>query len=264
MKNYYPTLLGMLATTMLNAQFSIEFTPGEGYADGKLGLNSDWQVWDGTGKDPNTFTVNAESGYLLIDPTESGFQVAAYAGAGSQLTSNTYYVVAGFRLVYPEGSSPTIGEQPAVLPVFEIQNTTDNKESAGFGLRQVKASGASQFNIFTVNKFNGSPDPAFSNLFNGESLGLAVDSSGKWTDGTSDVLALLYSIILKDEKNWVEKILLVNIETSKEIATFSRTVKDADNSFAENAGRFRIYPLFMDSIEGAVRLESITLNVAKE
>lgn len=267
MKNSYLSVLGLFSFTMLFAEFSVEFTAEESYLDGSLAQSPKWQVFDASGKDAACFTVDAEEpGTLLIDPTESGFQVAAYTGEGGNLTSNTYYIVSTFRLIYPEGNSSLVKEQPVVLPVYEIQNTKLTAESVSFGLRQVSttASKANLFNVFTLNKFEGSNDASFSTLIKGEDIGLAVDDSGNWTDGNSDMLAFLYSIIYKGENVWVEKVLLFNAERSAQVVTFSRTIKDSDNSFAENAGRFRIYGLFMDTIEVAVALDSITLKDRKD
>lgn len=257
----------LLPGSIATAQFSVEFSSGEGYQDGKLRLNPDWQIFDGSGADPDTFTTKTEgSGSLVIDPTEEGFQVAAYAGSGSDLTSNTYYIVSAFQLVYPEGSSSVIRQQPVVLPVYELQNMGLQSESISFGLRQVKGGGnsGSQFNIFTLSKLNGSNDANFSNIFKGDAMGLSSNSSGKWTDGTSDVLALLYSIEYQGDNKWVEKILLTNVETSTRIVTLKRTVSDADDSFADNPGRLRMYGLFMNTIDVAVKVDSISVITSKE
>lgn len=267
MKQLKLALICLLPYSMITAQFSVEFSSGEGYQDGELRQHQDWQVFDASGNDPETFTTNTtDSGSLVINPKKPGFQVATYTGKGSQLTSNTYYFVSVFQLAYPVGSSSIIGGEPAVLPVYELQNTTLTTESVSFGLRQVSTNrtSANQFNIFTLNKLNGSNNANFSSLFSGEAMGLAIDKSGNWTDGVSDVLALLYSLEYEDNNVWIERILFVNIETSARITIFERKISDADNSFAESASRFRMFGLYMDTVEVAVILNEISMKVAKE
>lgn len=267
MKQLKLALICLLPYSMITAQFSVEFSSGEGYQDGELRQHQDWQVFDASGTDPDTFTTNTtDSGRLLIDPTKPGFQVATYTGKGSQLSSSTYYVVSVFQLVYRVGSSSIIRQEPAVLPVYELQNTSLTTESVSFGLRQVSDTGntGNQFNILTVNKLNGSNNANFSNLFSGEAMGLAIDNSGNWTDGVSDVLALLYSLEYQDNKKWIEKILFFNVETSTRITTFRREILDSDNSFLESVSRFRMFGLHMETVDVAVNLNSISVKVAKE
>lgn len=257
----------MLPCSFIQAQFAVDFTTAEGYADGALGSNAGWNVYDSSGSDSNTFKViGSDSGTMVIDPTSNGFQAAMYSGKGGTLKTNTYYAECSLKLDFKNGTTSIIADGAVVLPVFEIQNAGQPSESASFGLRQVSANGkdGNRFNIFSLNKFNGSNSGEFSNMFSGKELGLSIDRSGNWTDGQSDTLTLTFSLVHKGDNKWTETVTLANADTSKVIATASRTVSDNDGSFASNDNRLRIYPLNMATVEVAVALDKLSLAVDPE
>ena len=255
-KKYVAALFGLLPC-LLSAQFVVDFTSAQGYSNGALGSNTDWNVFDGSTNDPNTFTVDTSgTGSLIVNPTQSGFQTARYVGSGT-LPSNAYRGEVTFRLNFTNGTSsnPTTGGA-ATLPNYQFHTTATN-EFVQFALRATNNN--NQFNVFSLNNFNGSGQGNFSPGFSGTTLGLAADADGDWTDGQSDDLRLSFSAVLGAGNQWTETVTLTNVSSSTEVSTQSRVFTDTDGSFAAEVHALRVTPNNLHNISASVVIDRITI-----
>ena len=255
------SILGCLAPLFAVAQFTADFTSGEGYVNGPLVYGYNWEVYDATGGDTNTFIVNVEgSGKLEVKPSKDGFQVAAFKGVGSHLSDNNYAGEMVFTLDYTKGTSATAEELIPILPQIQYASTEDNAEGIYFGLRQVK--GLNQFNIFVVDTFNGTNQAAFSDEFHGFAIGLDYDSSDNWSDGQSDVLVLTFEATYLGDNQWEQTSVLTNRTQSTIIASASQTTTDKDGSFESVGHKFRILPNNMARYDVTAKVDKVGVTVS--
>lgn len=253
-------LLTFALSQHARAQFSIEFSSDQGYADGALGQNPDWVVFDSSKDDPDTFTVDtSDAGALVIDPSKAGFQSANYKGEGAELAEKGCRGEIKFTINYKEGSSSIISHAAPVSSYIQLQNKVDPKEAISFGLRQVVGKEGNRFNISSTSDLNGDQNGNFSQVFSGDELGLEADDEGNWVDGESDPLLLTFSAVSEEENEWTETLSLTNLETNKEIYSITRKVADKDGSFADDPRVLRIVTGKMDMVDVVARVSSITI-----
>lgn len=252
-----------------SAQFIVDFTAAEGYSSGPLGSNADWTVFDGSGSDPNTFTVDASgSGTLTIDPSQPQFQSASYVGSGSTFTGNNYFGQSALSLDYANGTT-SILSGAMQIPTFTFNNASTPSENMSFILRQIAPSGGdpnngNRFNLAVGSNISGSNVTDFSSTFSGTDIGLAIDGSGNWTDGQSDSLRIDFEAEYLGSDQWEQTITLFNIDTAMEVETISHIVTDNDGSFETNDHIFRVFPLNMDDLQAAVNIDNIGVAVVPE
>lgn len=223
-------LIGFACCSFLPAQFTTDFSSAEGYVAGDLTSNASWNG------PPGAFTVDASgSGTVAFDPTDL-WQAAAYVGPGGVMSTNNYTASSVFTLDFSTGQSSSI-VGALVLGLYEFRNASRFSEYSGFGLRQTE--GAGTFNMFVINTLNGSNATAFSGAIAAEDLGLSVDGSGNWMDGTSDELALSYSLQF-DGTSWNQALTLTNLTLNLEVISVSLSSTDDDASFRDADQTFRI------------------------
>jgi len=248
-----------LTSLSISADFSVDFTKAQDYEEGVLSQHEDWTSFDSSRSDPDTFTVEpAGSGVLRIDPSSSGFQVADYAGKGSELSKNSYTGKMSLLLKYTPGTTATVSYGVPVLPQIQFGNMESGREGLSFGIRQVM--GTNTFNIIVASTLNGDVEAAFGKGFKGEKIGLSVNTKEKWTDGESDVLSLTFALKNEGEHQWVVSSTLTNITTSEVITQVEKTFTDSDGSFEDENQRVRIIPANMNTLDVAVVLDNIEVS----
>lgn len=227
---------------VLNGQITTDFSASEGYVDGALHgqVSSSWTTWNSNAIGDSTWTVDSSgAGALIINPSQDNWQDATYVGPGSSLNSNTYYGEVRFTVDFANGTE-AIASGATALPNYTIRGSDNDGEQFFFALRHAPWSAdlRNKFNVFSGNTINGGWDSSFSAGFDGSDIGLALDGSHLWTDGQSDELLLSFSAVHLGGNNWEESVSLTNVTTTTVIVSETRTIVDANGSFASQSGHF--------------------------
>ena len=264
-----PGILLISSLGTLNAQITTDFSAPEGYVDGALHgqSGSSWTTWNSNTIGDSTWTVNSSgTGTLVINPSIDNWQDATYVGPGGTLTSNTYNGEVRFTVDFTNGTE-ALASGATALPNFTIRGVDNNAEQFSFALRHAPwtVDLRNKFNIFSGNTENGGSNNPFSPGFDGAAIGLALDESNLWTDGQSDELLLSFSAVHLGADNWEESVSLTNLSTSTVIVSQTRTIVDADGSFALQSGHFlQMNDDRMQIEEVAVVIDSLSLATVPE
>ena len=223
------TILAALGAPLLPsafAQLSTSFTSAEGYASGQM-VNATsaglWSPFPVDNTDPTTFVVDASgAGTLSINPEVSGFRqlLSTVAFSGASFSGQM-----DFSLNFTVGGSASIST-PVFLPRLQLRNATiaSPVQSLNSGLRQT---GVGTFNLSSFGNGNGFVGTnAFSTGFTATALGLSVDGSNNWLDGSSDMLRLSYSYSHQGSNVWGVVTTLTNLTTSTQVASIASTFTD--------------------------------------
>jgi len=257
------------AQTSTRGQISIPFTKSDGYRDGPAGNHRDWKAFSRNGGGADAFTImkSANSGILVVDPTDSGLQILTFEGNGKGIRSDEIHAEITFALRFKEDTSSVRSYKTSVLPLFQFQSIEDKDKKMSFGLQHVtplakSPENGNTFNLFIKNTYGDENATSFSERIDGKDLGLAITPEGEWTDGQSVALKLRYSIRFdSDSGSWTETISLSNASGSKTLAQSTQTVEGRDSdAFTKKHHLFRLSPQNMSDEEVAVLINRIHLS----
>lgn len=248
-KIFITSLLALSACSFLSAQITVDFTSGEGYADGALDNNANWTADAG-------FTVDATAGTLTMPNVES--QKAAY---GEVLTGNNYSASIVFTLDFA-------GQ--VVQPTSNVQMGLIEFSGGGLpfaSLRHMAVSpGTFDLYFFTNSAAIGSAGNFTENGDNFAASLIGLDHDGSvWTDAVSDKLEFTYSLSLNGDE-WTSTTSLANLTRPQvDLSAFTATGTitgggPGSDPFRDAANTFVITNRSLDAYTSSVMtVDSVTI-----